>query len=571
MASYRQDFPFNIMDVASLLRLQIRRPMSNRHLMSNSTSVYVDCPFCNKRGKMNLNRQKNVYRCNYCNEGDGMLALYANLHGISKSDAYREIRDTLQTGGQAPEHETKTAREPPAVQNSLLAGIHDIHQTMTLLLSMLHLSDSHRKNLRNRGLTDEQIDHLGYKSTPPPSLCLSLTQRLLNQGCMVQGVPGFYLKDNGKWTVKFHKRTAGILLPARGMDGLIRGAQIRLDVPFKDEDEDEDKEGTKYLWLSSINKHMGVTSGSPVHFIGDSFAQVIYVTEGILKADIAHHLMNRSFVAVAGANNLSQLDPVFSVLAHNGTKLIVEAHDMDKFRNKEIDKGASRIYVMARKYGMESKRLTWNPNYKGVDDWQYALKKKKEAMNKEGCKLNFKEKFLSGQCGFDHIDDCIEAWHNGPEEDKPLHEYLGLTEQEYYEYLRGEDLEKRLVTQRKQQGFRIYQLDFSEDIHPKKFAFLGIKALYKAGYEQPPASLYRLVHDAEIFCSTARSDKEILELIFSKYNDNMPEDYHGRSISPSDVIELYDKVQRQYFYRDQGNFIEVKFSPGLALPMKKQK
>ena len=45
---------------------------------------------------------------------------------------------------------------------------------------------------------------------------------------------------------------------------------------------DSDKSGTKYLWLSSSSKTRGVSSGSPVHFVGDPFARVVYVTEGLL-------------------------------------------------------------------------------------------------------------------------------------------------------------------------------------------------------------------------------------------------------------------------------------------------
>ena len=70
MDSYPGDFPFGIMDVVELLHLRIRRRQAN--------SVYVDCPFCgDRRGKMNVNFVKNVWRCNYCDEHGGMLALYA--------------------------------------------------------------------------------------------------------------------------------------------------------------------------------------------------------------------------------------------------------------------------------------------------------------------------------------------------------------------------------------------------------------------------------------------------------------------------------------------------------------
>ena len=88
MDSYPQDFPYGILDVAELLHLQRRRPGPN--------SVYTDCPFCkDRRGKMNLNYVKNVWRCNYCGEQGGMLSLYARLNHITNSEANREIREAL--------------------------------------------------------------------------------------------------------------------------------------------------------------------------------------------------------------------------------------------------------------------------------------------------------------------------------------------------------------------------------------------------------------------------------------------------------------------------------------------
>jgi hypothetical protein len=261
----------------------------------------------------------------------------------------------------------------PPTQLSRLADIPTIHRTLSQLLETLSLSEQHRKKLHERGLSDGQIAQGGYRSAPLQALCLPLTEKLIAMGCAVQGVPGFYLDKNGKWMVKFHRGAAGILIPIRGIDGLLRGAQIRLDTPIKDTGK-TDKKGAKYIWLSSSNQHMGVNSGSPVHFVGDPYARAVYVTEGALKANIAHCLMNRSFAATAGANNLSGLDPLFALLVSNGVKLIVEAFDMDKSHNEMVAKGAARVRAMALRYGMECRSLTWNPSYKGIDDWQFALR-----------------------------------------------------------------------------------------------------------------------------------------------------------------------------------------------------
>ena len=271
---------------------------------------------------------------------------------------------------------------------------------------------------------------------------------------------------------------------------------------------------------------MGVTSGSPVHFIGNPFARTIYVTEGILKADIAHVLLNRSFVAVAGANNVAQLGPLFALLAQNGTELIIEAHDMDKYSNEMIAKGSSKIYLLARQHGMECRRLTWNPNYKGIDDWQLALRKEKQ--QKEGEDQNLqKDRVFFRQEG------------EGIPEEKPGFSSHGCR-------------------------FRIYQLLFDEGRETIPFAFKGIQDLHKAGYEQPPASDYRLVCDSELACPEEWKDMEILEQISAHYGNHVPEGYKGRPLASSDVVELDDETGRRYFYIDGRTFESVRFSPFLA-------
>lgn len=113
------------------------------------------------------------------------------------------------------------------------------------------------------------------------------------------------------------------------------------------------------------------------------------------------------------------------------------------------------------------------------------------------------------------------------------------------------------------EAYRIYQLDFT-DGKPKSFAFEGIKALREAGYEQPPAADYALVHEGVQFCFVDDTAKVCLEQIFGKFKNSLPEGYKGRNTAPSDVIELYGENGRRYFYRDKDGFCEVKFSPMLA-------
>lgn len=365
------------MDVAALLRLNIRR--------RGPGYVYADCPICgDRRGKMNLNLTKNVWRCNYCGEGGGMLSLYAKVYSISNSAAYQEICDALQTGSAAPAYADPSlpspAKEAPQAER---ASVQEIHRTFSAMMSALSLTLNHREHLRSkRGLTDPQIDQFSFKSTPPPQLCRTLARRLAEQGYTVQGVPGFYIDDYGKLTVRFHRRTSGILIPIRSVDGLLCGLQTRLDHPIRDKDAPPEKAGIKYLTLSSAGKKMGATSKSPVHFVGDPCSRVVYVTEGALKADIAHALTGRTFAATIGANNTAGLDELFAFLRRNGTEEIIEAEDMDKYRNMAVNRGATKVHQLAIKHGMACRQLIWDPQYKGIDDWQLALHQR-EQQNEE--------------------------------------------------------------------------------------------------------------------------------------------------------------------------------------------
>ena len=360
MTSSSDTFPFGIADVVELLGLTVRRRLPS--------SLYLNCPFCGDlRGRLNVNTDKNVWRCNRCGAAGGMLALYARYNCTGNADAYREICEAL--GRYTPRPRVNDCIGVKPEQN-IRATPQEIHQTYSLLLSMLPLTPTHKAHLLSprRGLTEEQIARFGFKSTPPAFLCRSYAERLRRHGCTLQGVPGFYQDDAGRWTINFGSRTAGILLPAVGMDGLICGMQIRLDTPLRRRDDPPGKSGAKYIWLSSIGKPHGVTSSSPLHFVGEPFAKTVYVTEGLLKADIAYCLTGRSFVAVAGVNSLNGLESALRCMAQNGTKLVVEAYDMDKLENEYVASAAEKVQQIARVAGLQSTSLSKSRKVYDLDE-----------------------------------------------------------------------------------------------------------------------------------------------------------------------------------------------------------
>lgn len=402
-----QDFPFTIVDVAYLLNLHIRH--------KNAASLDVDCPFCGeKKGKLNLNTKKNVFKCNRCGESGGMLSLYGKIYGVDNQTACKEIKDALGRNEQAPAYQVRNreiAPKEPEIENAPPAPDAVRHKTYSMFFSMLVLADTHRDKLLKRGFTEQQIEENGYKSTPVFGY-KKLTKKLLAAGCTVEGVPGFYQDRDGEWTIHFSNRSSGFLVPVRNMDGLIVGAQIRLDHPY---------DGRKYIWLSSTNYHRGTSSGSPVHLAGNPGEKTVFVTEGPLKGDLAHALSGRTFGCVPGANQYANLPPFLQAMKLMGTEAVYEAYDMDKLlktacrrdynekcihcenyrkdwkqqdipcekkcvKRQNIQRGCHKLTQICRELGLSVKTLTWDmdndgdwaEHVKGVDDYLYDLEQKKQ-------------------------------------------------------------------------------------------------------------------------------------------------------------------------------------------------
>jgi len=318
------DFKFNILEVAGpkVLDLTFRSTL-------DKANVYVDCPFCGPKGKskLALYKAKDSWRCNYCDKGGGMLALYVEYFGLTGRDAYkdalREVSSLLDINeaekGKRKRADKGSSSAAPVRIETPKADPETIHQTYMMLLSSLSLIPSHVDELTKRGLSKSDIERNGYKSVPAfgqDALC----QKLLKAGCVLEGVPGFYKNEKGGWSVKL--KAPGILIPIRALDGKITAMQIRLNNPIN---------GRKYIWFSSSNEDGGTGSGSPIHFVGDPSAKTIYITEGALKGDVANKLTGFTFACIPGVKSIGCLDDVLLALKNiGGCKEIAEALDIDK-------------------------------------------------------------------------------------------------------------------------------------------------------------------------------------------------------------------------------------------------
>lgn len=245
-----------------------------------------------------------------------------------------------------PKPKPAAPQAPKAVPDTLDAAYR-------ALPSELVLSPSHRISLLRRGLTDQDIRRLGYKSFPIAGRG-AIVERLKAKGITLIGVPGFWL-DAGNVRLA---GPVGIAIPVRDLLGRIQGIQIRCDCT----------ERGKYKWISSKGFNMGCSPGVPVHVAKPESAldcTETWITEGPLKADIAALKLNRVFLAVAGVGNWAGTIPLIRELA---PRRVIVAYDQDKNTNPAVHLHTNQLIENLLRRGIRCFEADWNPTWKGIDD-----------------------------------------------------------------------------------------------------------------------------------------------------------------------------------------------------------
>jgi predicted RNA-binding Zn-ribbon protein involved in translation (DUF1610 family) len=316
------------------------------------SEVEASCPFCGDHGArkyhLSLNTSTDQYRCNLCGAKGNSVSLYARINNVSNKEAYQELKQ----GGNVyrfPQQPTpqNTERQPLPLEAR--------HAAYTAMLEHLTLLDRHGENLLGRGLSEERIRQNQYRSMPETERGRRLLAGLLrSQGHELLGLPGFRTYY-GDWTLHGPN---GFLIPVRNRDGLIQGLKIRLD----------DDRKRKYRWLSSRKMPNGTRSYSWVHVTGDTTRKRAYLTEGPLKGDVASFLAkNALFVCLGGVSALRGLKDTILDL---GVTEVVEAMDTDQMTNKDVLKAILKMrQELKTVQGLKYTKYTWNPAYKGVDDY----------------------------------------------------------------------------------------------------------------------------------------------------------------------------------------------------------
>ena len=97
---------------------------------------------------------------------------------------------------------------------------------------------------------------------------------------------------------------------------------------------------------------------------------------------------------------------------------------------------------------------------------------------------------------------------------------------------------------------RVYQVSEKGS----SYMFRSYEYISSQGLEAPPGNIYRIVYDDDLHTDD-------LEEIYFLLNCRHPEGYAGRSLSVSDIVELYNGDDHEYYYCDTFGFQQIPFIP----------
>lgn len=396
------DFPFDFTDICEINYL---RPVSRGKIKN------TDCPFCGAKGKLNINNKpgKLVARCNKCCWSGGMLKFHAELNGLANNkESKRDIEQKLSLDPSSREYQERSAfvksKAEEAKEKEVTLSLEERNRLYSHMGGLLHLDEDHLKDLKKRGLSDAFIEARGYKTLPTDwESRYSLARRMLTDGYNVRNLPGFYMDNHGDFTLK--KFIRGYLIPIRSLNGQIEGYQIRKDNDKIRYRTHKDKAGNvilddngkpkmypdmKFYTLSSPKEPEGGVMHSVCHYAGgyiwDEDRQdlvpiikknSIKFTEGPLKADIYYFLTGEPILGNLGVNNINQLKIMLLKIKeyYPNIDTVEDCYDMDYIENSNVDNAVEATKKMIEELGFKYVRRTWNPKWKGIDDFALAYKK----------------------------------------------------------------------------------------------------------------------------------------------------------------------------------------------------
>jgi len=317
----------------------------------NEVNAEHPCPICEKPDYCRRSPNGNLIACRRESRGAHKTKTYKDG---SEAFLHRLRDDDYATGnGRAKSelpirHAAGSNDDKPEIPT---ADIDAWDRAYRLLLTELSLSAEHRNALRERGLSDAQIDIGEYRTLPRNNgtIAKKLYETL---GADFETVPGFL--TNGKIRIA----AAGLLVPVRNADRRIVAIKVRSDRPSA---------SCKYFYLSST-KYEGPGPDSPAHVPAGVCGpcETVRVTEGELKADVSTRLSGVPTVSFPGVSSWRVVLPVLKAL---GATTIRVAFDADTDTNKNVARALLDCVteLLANGYAVELEQWPIEAG-KGIDD-----------------------------------------------------------------------------------------------------------------------------------------------------------------------------------------------------------
>lgn len=356
----------DVVDTAILCGLDIKQSTLDK------TEVQARCPYCNDyKYRMYLSRDPNnpTFFCHNCGHRGNAVILYMDfnpmLQPLTTKEAYYSLINNPNVHTQANPYyyAPQPLRIKPLWERSII---------YMELLKLLKLEQIHRENLYQRGMSNEIITGSLYKSFPTDPDFRQWVANTLASRFDLTHMPGFYTQNN-RWQIA--KYGSGILTPVCTADNQIQGLQIRYDtVPIhrhlQQDGSLKEKRGCRFGWFSSSSQQNGTGIQGYIHVVGNENSDTLFLTEGVMKSDIASYLSGGSlFVGLTGVNNTRFLAEVVMRLK---PRVIVECIDMDKRYNPHVMNAMENIRSICIPLCESYQPFEWSERYKGIDDYYLA-------------------------------------------------------------------------------------------------------------------------------------------------------------------------------------------------------
>ena len=352
-----------------------------------SSITIRNCPFCGGQWKLNVNAEKGVYRCARCGESGNAIKLNATLNGIT----YEESEKQLRADKKPPKKiEMVGAKELP------VASLERRDAIYSSIIKHGICSAEQAQDLARRGMSEDQYRWyatvVGGLNDSFTTWCRGESHGFIENG-KVRGIPGLYgkvAKDGigNEITDDIHlnlPKNIGYLIPVishTGTKPAISCMQIRhLNSNSK----------VRYTFFTSgddkLKNGSSVNECNKIHYTRNfwqdgklAVPETVNLTEGALKADVASVLSSQPFIAILGVNNTRDLPQELQFLKAHGCKKINVCFDMDYEKNKYVAKALSEIILTIKDSGLIPRKIVWNNQYKGIDDYLLSVSRGEAAV-----------------------------------------------------------------------------------------------------------------------------------------------------------------------------------------------